>query len=263
MEKVTGRRDQAALVTGASGGIGRELARILWERGYELFISGRNEGELATLREELSSRAVHVVPADLELPPDRRRLCGRLQRAGLPVTVLVNNAGFGDLAPFVESSLPRQLAMIQVNVSAVVELTHSLAPLMADAGRGYILNVASTAGFAPGGLMSVYYATKAFVVSFSLALSAELASTGVNVCALCPGPTRTGFDRTAGAGERRSSRGVMNASAVAKAGIEGLFAGRRLVVPGLANKLAVQAIRFLPRPAAARYLLGFNARKTK
>lgn len=250
-----------ALVTGASGGIGREVARALAGRGFELLLSGRNERRLETLCGELAPAAARFVVADLSLPAGRRRLREQVDREGLSVRVLVNNAGFGDLSRFVESSRPRQLEMIQVNIAAVVELAHWIAPSMVAAGEGYILNVASTAGFAPGALMAVYYATKAFVVSFSLALAEELAPAGVRVCALCPGATRTGFDRAAGIPERPVARGAMDPRKVAVSGLDGLFSGRRLIIPGLLNKVVVHASRFLPRSLLARYLLAFNARK--
>lgn len=252
-----------ALVTGASSGIGREMARVLCARGLAVVATGRNEGELEALRGELAPVRVWVVAADLSLPGGCELLRNFIEREKLAVRVLVNNAGFGELAPFIDSGLSRQLDMIRVNVAALVELTHDFAPQMAASGEGFILNVASTAGFAPGGLMSVYYATKAFVISFSLALAEELAPAGVRVCTLCPGPTRTGFDRAAGVTERAASQGSMDPRRVARLGIDALFSGKRLVVPGALNKLAVLASRVLPRSALSRYLFAFNARKVR
>lgn len=258
---MTPREAPVALVTGASGGLGRELARALSARGFAIVATGRNRQRLEALRLELAPSVVSVVEADLSAPGGCRSIREYLEREALEVRVLVNNAGFGDLAPFIDSSLSRQLGMIQVNTAALVELTHILAPQMSVSGEGFILNVASTAAFAPGGLMAVYYATKAFVVSFSLAVAEELAASGVRVCALCPGPTRTGFDREAGAVDRAGAPGVMEARRVALLGIDGLFSGRRFVVPGLRNKAAVFATRLLPRSVLVRRLFAFNARK--
>ena len=202
----------AALVTGASSGIGRAIAVRLAAAGYELIATGRNQSALEELGRELGPRRVHLLRADLTASGSVDHLYERLRQERLSVEVLVNNAGFGDIGGFCDSNLAKQMDMIHVNISSLVELTHRLLGPMRERGRGYVVNVASTAGFAPGPLMAVYYATKAFVVSFSFALAEELSSDGVSVSVVCPGSTRTGFDSAAGLERERESGGrVMEA----------------------------------------------------
>lgn len=251
-----------ALVTGASSGLGREIAARLVELGFEVVVTGRNRAALEEFRGEHSDASVHILCADLADATAVDQLVGSLSGAGLSIDVLVNNAGLGDIGEFVAGDHEKQIQMLRVNIDPVVTLSRRLAEAMVERGSGYILNVASTAAFAPGPLMAVYYATKAFVLSFSLALREELKGKGVVVSTLCPGPTRTGFDLAAGAvtGERRR-RGAMEAGAVARTAVRQMFSERRLIVPGLANKAAVLAVRLLPGAAVARYLHRFNSRK--
>ena len=180
-----------------------------------------------------------------------------LEEGGLSVDVLVNDAGFGVYGPFAETAIGKELEMIQVNVMALTHLTKLLLAGMRARRAGRILNVASTAAFQPGPLMAVYYASKAYVLSFTEALANELAGSGVTVTALCPGPTITEFQKHAGVAQTRLFRSmlVMNASEVARAGYEGMLRGKRLVIPGVGNRLLVQALRVSPRSfvtAAAR-----------
>jgi short-subunit dehydrogenase len=179
---------------------------------------------------------------------------------GMAVDVLVNNAGFGDWGLFGRADLERQLTMIQVNVIALTELTRRLLPGMISRRRGRILNVSSTAGFAPGPLMAVYYATKAYVLSFSEAIANELSGTGITVTALCPGPTRTGFAATAGVTGSNlfGTPNVMAMEPVAEAGYRGMMRGRAVVVPGLANKLLLFVIRLSPRWAVRKVTRWFQ-----
>ncbi len=252
----------AALVTGASSGIGRAIAVRLAASGYELIATGRNESALEELRRELRPRRVHLFRADLTGSGAVERLHELVLQERLSVEVLVNSAGFGDIGRFCDSDPAKQMDMIRVNISSLVELTHRLLGPMRARRRGYVVNVASTAGFAPGPFMAVYYATKAFVVSFSLALAEELYSEGVSVSVVCPGATRTGFDRAAGLERERESGGrVMEADRVAAVTVAGMFARKRLIVPGLFNKISVTATRLIGRGAAARYVLRFNSRK--
>src|SRR5687767_6476364 len=189
-----------ALVTGASAGIGTELARLL-AVDHDLILTARRAEPLHALAaavEQSHATTCHVFPADLADPAAPRQLFDAITAAGLTVDVLVNNAGFGDLGPFAKADTAKILRMIQVNVTALTELTALFLPGMLSRNRGRVLNVGSIAGFQPGPLMAVYYATKAYVNSFSEALSSELQGTGVTVTALCPGPVATEFAGVAG-----------------------------------------------------------------
>jgi uncharacterized protein len=241
-----------ALITGASGGIGLELARLCAKGGHDVILVARNRDKLEEIAKYLSGMygvRVELIPADLNDPEAPQAIVEEIGRRGLGVDVLVNNAGFGSWGLFGRAELDRQLAMIQVNVTALTLLTRLVLPRMVSQRKGRILNVASTAGFAPGPLMAVYYATKAYVVSFSEAIGNELRGTGITVTALCPGPTRTGFAEEAGMGHSNlfKSPTVMDAGPVAAAGYRGMMRGRAIVIPGLANKLLIQSIRLSPR----------------
>jgi uncharacterized protein len=254
---------ETALITGASSGIGLELARLFARDGHDLVLVARSEGRLRELADELKQGggATRVLPADLSRPGSVAELEGRLRAEAVEVTVLVNNAGFGAFGPFHESDLETDLQMLQVNVVALTELTHRLLGGMVARRRGRILNVASTAAFQPGPLMAVYYASKAYVLSFSEATANELRGTGVTVTALCPGPTRTGFESRANLKESRLFRGaVMSARAVAEAGYRGCLRGDTLVIPGWRNKLLAFAVRFLPRRLVAAVVRQFQER---
>lgn len=240
-----------ALVTGASSGIGWALAELLAEAGYDLVLVARQERRLedlaASLEQRWQARSL-VVVADLSRPESPRLVADRVQAEGLRVEVLVNNAGFGGLGPFAAQDLDRALSMIQVNVTSLTALTRLFLPGMLERRCGRILNVSSTASFQPGPLMAVYYATKAYVESFTEALAEELTGTGVTVTSLAPGPTETGFQAAAGAESAPLFRGSMpGAMSVARAGFDAMMRGRRLVVPGLRNKILAQVYRFVPR----------------
>jgi len=241
-----------ALVTGASSGIGLELATLLARDRHDLVLVARSrerlEGIARGLTEEFSIVAT-VLALDLALPETPPEIARELDARGLLVDVLINNAGFGVYGLFRDTPLERELAMIQVNVAAPTHLAKLLLPGMLQRRRGRILNVASTAAFQPGPLMAVYYATKAYVLSFSEALANETAGTGVTVTALCPGPTITEFQKAAGLEATRLFKSplVMKAPEVARAGYEGMMRGKRVVVPGAANLALVEALRFTPR----------------
>ena len=245
-----GRR-QTALVTGASYGIGYELARLLAADGYDLVLVARGEERLARAAAELGGRALALDLARADAP---RELSERLRADGTSVDVLVNNAGFGNFGMFAETDLAQELEMLQLNVVALTHLTKLFLPPMLERRSGRILNVASTAGFQPGPLMAVYFASKAYVISFSEALAEELRGTGVRLTVLCPGSTKTGFQKRAYAGdaERAARGGEMDAREVALAGYRGLSAGRTLVVPGLKNRLMAGAVRLAPRGLTTR-----------
>jgi short-subunit dehydrogenase len=249
-----------ALVTGASAGIGREIARDL-AADHDLILVARRESDLRSLAAELAPATCHVFPVDLADPAAPRALSETVASAGLTVDVLVNNAGFGDLGPFAEADLSKLLRMIQVNVTALTELTGLFLPGMRARGRGRILNVGSVAGFQPGPYMAVYYATKAFVNSLSEALWSELRGSGVTVTCLAPGPTRSEFAAAAGfASEVPFSVGSgLEARPVAQAGVRAMRSGRRMVVTGWRNRLLVFAERFAPRGvvlAAVKWMQG-------
>jgi hypothetical protein len=245
-----------ALVTGASSGIGREFAELLAADGTDLVLLARSEERLRELGERLQREygvTVTVVVKDLADPDAPRETAAALDARDIAVDVLVNNAGFGTHGPFVESDPDAELDEVQVNVTAVTELTRRFLPGMVDRGDGAVVNVASTAAFQPGPLMAVYYATKAYVLHFSEALTEELAGTGVTVTALCPGPTETNFDTRAGIGDTALfERGVMDARTVARAGYRGMKRGDAVVVPGLRNRLTTLLVRLVPRSTARR-----------
>lgn len=248
-----------ALVTGASAGIGKELARVL-ATDHDLVLTARRGDELHALAAELRAAhaaACHVFPADLADPSGPRQLFDAVAAAGLSVDVLVNNAGFGDHGPFVDADPDKLLRMIRVNVTALTELTALFLPGMRTRGRGRVLNVGSVAGFQPGPLMAVYYATKAFVNSLSEALDDELRGTGVTVTCLCPGPTQSEFRAVAGIRQGFSVAQAMSARTVAEIGVSAMRRGKRMVIPGFRNRLLIFAERFLPRrvvTAAVRWM---------
>ncbi|WP_420391336.1 SDR family NAD(P)-dependent oxidoreductase [Acuticoccus sp.] len=236
-----------ALVTGASAGIGSALARRIAADGYDLVLVARREDRLRALADELP---VEVIPVALDLTERDApaALQGEVAALGRPLDVLVNNAGFGHAGPFAQAPLERQLGMIDLNVRTLVELTHRLLPAMVERSSGAVLNVASTAAYLPGPNVSVYYATKAFVLSFSEALWQELHGTGVTVTALCPGPTRSEFGSVSGMDRSFLFKNAkrMSAERVAAIGWRGTRAGRRVVVPGLMNKVGAVVTTLMP-----------------
>jgi short-subunit dehydrogenase len=252
-----------ALITGASAGIGQELARLL-AADHDLILTARRESELRALAAELAPTTCHVIAADLANPTAPKELFDRVAATGLTVDVLVNNAGFGDLGPFADADLGKMLRMIQVNVTALTELTGLFLPGMRARGRGRVLNVGSVAGFQPGPLMAVYYATKAYVNSFSEALSNEVAGTGVTVTCLAPGPTQTEFAAIAGMqGTKHFTVGsVADARSVAVAGVRAMQRGQRLVVTGFRNRLLLFLERFAPRGLVIRAVRWMQSRRS-
>jgi len=244
-----------ALVTGASSGIGLELVTLLARARHDLVLVARNQDRLEAvargLREEFDV-AVTILATDLSDPSAPDSIAKQLTDRSLQIDILVNNAGFGTHGLFAGMPLAKDVEMIRVNVLALTQLTRLLLPGMLERRGGRILNVASTAAFLPGPLMAVYYATKAYVLSFSEAIANETAGTGVTVTALCPGPTATDFQNRAGLQKTPLFRGPlrMDAPTVARAGYEGMMRGKRVVIPGLANRLLVQALRATPRRLA-------------
>jgi uncharacterized protein len=248
-------RASAALITGASGGIGYELAKLFAKDHHNLVLVARNQPRLAQVADELRRQfgiTVRTFAFDLTEPTAPQSLFGQLQREGVAVDVLVNNAGYGRYGEFADVPLEESLGQIQLNVTALVELTKLFLGPMLERRSGKILNVASTAGFQPGPLMAVYYATKAYVISFSEALANELADKGITVICLCPGATETGFAGRAGNDATRLFKNLrpMEAKAVARAGYQALLKGKTLVIPGFRNWLVAESIRVSPRKLA-------------
>ena len=247
----------AALVTGASGGIGEQFALQLARRGHNLVLTARSDDKMQALARQLRAEnpgiGVEVIAADLAERGSATALVAELAARGLRVDVLINNAGFGSHNPVAEED-PENLAReIQLNCSSLVDLTARLLPPMLERDRGGVLNVASTAAFQPLATMAVYGATKAFVLSFTEALWAETRTTGVRVMALCPGATETGFFEVAG-NKEFMTRGRQSADDVAHFGLRAFFDGSApSVIPGAKNKLAATGYRFLPRAAMARF----------
>jgi len=244
------------LITGASSGIGRELAREFARHGHNLVLVARDWDRLNALAGDLRVGCgvkVEVITQDLSLPGAAHEVLKQVEKKSAHLDILVNNAGFDVYGSFTETDRTVELRMIQVNLVALTELTKMALGGMLAAGHGRILNVGSTGSFAPSPLNAVYSATKAYVLSFSQALAEELRGSGVTVTVLCPGATRTEFQQRAGIADIRLLRfGAMDAAVVAKAGYRALMAGRRLEVPGLFNKLQVLFSRFLPGALVAR-----------
>lgn len=238
-----------ALITGASAGIGRELAHIHAERGGDLVVVARREQKLLALKAQLESEhgaTVHVFARDLTEPGAGTELHRAVRSAGIPVDLLINNAGFGGSGRVHERALQDDLDMVQLNVVTLMELTHRFLPDFLEAGRGRILNVSSTASLFPGGpLQTVYFATKAFVTSFSLGLAEELHDSPVTVTALLPGATATEFAEVADMEDTPLFARPTSARAVAEAGYDGMMEGRLEVVSGLSALRRLQ-VAFLP-----------------
>jgi short-subunit dehydrogenase len=241
---------ETALITGASTGIGLDLARLM-ARDFDLVLTARNQSRLEQIARELQEQhgnLVHVIPADLTRPEAPAKIFAGIGWRGLRVDALVNNAGFGIYGEFAEIDVQTEMEMIQLNVTALTHLTKLALPGMLERKRGRILNVGSTAGFQPGPLMAVYYATKAYVISFSEAIANELSGTGVTVTCLCPGATNTEFAKRADMEKSRLFKmGAMRSDEVARAGYEAMLRGKTLVIPGVRNWLLAESVRLAPR----------------
>lgn len=255
---------QTALITGASGGIGEAFARKLATAGYDLILVARSADKLHALAQELATAhriTATGLPADLSQSDAPQQIYTAVQEQGLTVDLLINNAGYATYGKFYEADLQKELNMIQLNITTLVDLTYRFLPGMVARRRGRILNVASTAAFQPGPLMAVYYASKAFVLSFSEALANEVEGTGVTVTALCPGPTASGFQARAAMEESKLVQsGLMTVEAVVERGYAGLLAGETVVIPGLYNQLGALAPRFLPRKLITRTVRAMQER---
>lgn len=244
---------KVALITGASAGLGEQFAQLFARDGHDVILVARTAARLEALASKLEQEhkvKAHVLAADLARPEEPQRIFNEVRSRQLEVEFLVNNAGFGSNGPFLDHDLAREAEMVEVNCTALIKLTHLFARPMRERRSGRILNLASTAGFQPGPFMATYYATKAFVLSFSEALSHELKGTGVTVTCHCPGPTHTEFAIRAGNDKSRlfQRTGVISkASDVAADAYAAMMKGRVLAIHGVLNWIGVTAVRFSPR----------------
>lgn len=247
-----------ALITGASSGIGRDIARQLGKMGIRLIISGRNVKNLEALRDEIGKRQVKIIPADISDREECIRLYMEASRHG--VDILVNNAGFGLYGSFCGTDLSRELEMIDVNIASTHILTKLFLQDFIKRQKGYILNVASSAGFMPGPLMATYYSTKGYVVRLTMAIRQELISTGskVYVGVFCPGPVDTEFNQTAGV--RFALKGISSEYAAACA-VDGMFKRKAIIVPTLTMKAAVAAAQILPDRISSKITIRMQKKK--
>lgn len=253
-----------ALITGASAGLGEQFAHLFARDGNDVVLVARNGARLEALAERLRLHNItpHVLPEDLSAPGAAQRVYQAVKTKGLQVKFLVNNAGFGSTGDFLELPLEKELEMVQLNCSTLLELSHRFGQDMRARKEGRILNIASTAGFQPGPYMATYYASKAFVVSFSEALAHELKDSGVSVTCHCPGATATQFASTAGNAESRLFQrpGVARAEDVAAHAYEAMLQGEVLSVHGLANWVAMQSVRFSPRAVLRSVVAAVNSK---
>ena len=262
----TTRSEKTALVTGASAGLGLELARLAAKDGNDLVLVARRRDRLETLAAELTAAhgvQVTIIAADLSDQAVPVAIAERLRAEGKHVEFLINNAGFGSCGPFSQAVLDREVEMIHLNIRALVQLTHLFLPSMLARKSGRILNVASVAGFLPGPFMATYYASKAFVLSFTEALSAELLGTGVTITASCPGPTKTEFGTVAGNHKTELFKHhVAQAAPVARHAYRAMMAGKVVAIPGLMNKLIAQSTRISPRAWLRAIAASLNRNRT-
>ncbi|HET7733342.1 MAG TPA: SDR family oxidoreductase [Paludibacter sp.] len=257
---------KTALITGASSGLGTEFARIHASKGGNLVLVARSKDKMETLQTELQNQfgvSVHVIAKDLSEQSAPKAIFDEMKSKKIRIDYLINNAGFGDFGDFVESDWEKQLQMINLNITALTYLTRLFLPDMVANKSGRILNVASTAAFQPGPTMSIYFASKAFVLSFSEAIANELSGTGVTVTALCPGATETGFKQAASLDSSNlfKGNGIATSLEVAEFGYKSMKAGKTVAVHGFVNSLMAQSVRFAPRKivtAIARQKLKAN-----
>lgn len=250
----------AALITGASRGLGEEFCRLFAADGYDLVLVSRDEERMKTLKAALErkhhARRIYVVVQDLAQPGAAAVLSRWLEENGIVLEALVNNAGFGDTGAFSQADAARIRQMLQLNVIALTELTRAVLPGMLARSRGKILNVSSVAAFQPGPLMATYYATKAYVLSLSAALTEEVRGTGVTVTCLCPGPTRTGFAKAAHLEKSLlfggKPMGLADAATVARIGYRGMLDGKNMVIPGMRSRIGTYLARVAPLSWSAR-----------
>jgi short-subunit dehydrogenase len=252
-----------ALVTGASEGIGFELCKLLAKDGYSIVLTARNQKQLERRAEELQKHAIetYIIVQDLSLPDACEKIVKELAEKKLQIEILINNAGFANYGNFAENSLEKEMALLQVNVVALTKLTKLILPSMLANKKGKIMNLASMAAFVAGPQMAVYYASKAYVLSFSEGLASELEGTGVTVTAVCPGATATEFQERAGLGRSKLFSKVkpMDSTTVSEIGYRGMMNGETIVVTGTLNKLMALLTRLTPRSTSTRLVKRIQA----
>ncbi|MEM7726016.1 MAG: SDR family oxidoreductase [Cyanobacteria bacterium P01_A01_bin.45] len=243
---------KTVLITGAASGIGYEFTQIFARNNYNLVLVDINQKKLNELAQELPKKfgiSVKIIVKDLSNLDAAKEIFTEVQNSSITINILVNNAGFGNYGLFTETKLNSELEMMQVNMISPTYLTKLFLKDMLEKGQGKILNVASTAAFQPGPLMAVYFATKAYILSFSEAIANELEGTGVSVTVLCPGPTESAFHHRTGISGSNlvKSKKMMDAKTVAEVGYNGLMANKTTVIPGIKNKILAKTVRFIPR----------------
>lgn len=248
--------NKTVLITGASSGIGLSFAKIFAREGYSLILVSRDKTKLETVKQELEKKyqqKISIIAKDLSLPTAAKEIFDEIQKLGTQVNTLINNAGWGDYGAFTESNLEKQLNMIDLNIRTLTELTHLFLPIIHKQKVGYILNISSILGFVPGPFMSVYAATKAYVLSFSEALNEELRGSNVSVTTLCPGQTATNFFNRTMEGSAESFENIgMNSDEVAEIGYRAMLQKKSVIVPGAKNKIFTFLPRLLPRQLITR-----------
>ena len=257
---------KTALITGASSGIGLELAKVFARENYDLIITARREEKLLELKNELQAKyniQVWVISGDLAESEVADDIFNFVTEQDIEINALINNAGVGDYGLFIDSDWQRQLTMIQLNITALTKLTHLFLPMLSKQERAYIINVASTAAFQPGPLMSVYYASKHYVLAFSEALANELNGTGVTVTTLCPGPTHSEFVEKANMQKSKlfDRFPVPDSREVAEYGYKSMLKGKRVAVHGLPNKISSTIVGLFPRNMVTAVVRKIQERK--
>jgi uncharacterized protein len=253
--------NKLALITGASGGIGEAFGHVLAGEGYDLVLVARRDQELHRVKGVITAKlpvAVHVMALDLNEAGAVESLMAEMASRNLVPAIVINNAGFGLAGPMAELSRDEQLRMIDLNVRVLTDLTLRFLPAMVASKSGGIINVASVAGFMPGPMMAVYFATKNYVLSFGDALNSELRGTGVTLTTLCPGTVKTGFQARAGQNERGST---LSAYDVASQGWTGFKAKRRVVIPGIFNQMTAYGLRITPRRLSLPFIKQIMSRR--
>jgi uncharacterized protein len=243
---------KTALITGATSGLGYEFVKLFASDGYDLVLVARNSSKLTEIKNTFSQVEITLIEKDLSNDGAAKEVFEEVERHEISIDILVNNAGFGLKGGFDKLDIQKQLNMIQLNTATLTELTYYFLQKMKQRNSGRILNVASTAAFQPGPLMAVYFATKAYVLSFSEALMEELSGTSVTVTALCPGATKTNFGVVANVENSKMFSQAMSAEVVAKQGYAALMKGKRVFVPGGVNKAGVLGTKLMPRRLAAK-----------
>jgi len=246
--------NQTALITGASGGIGYEFAKLFARDHYNLVLVARSGDKLSKFADDLQNQygvVVKTIALDLGAPPSPQFVFDQLKREAIGIDILINNAGYGNFGEFAKMPMEDALGQINLNITAMTALTRLFVPAMLERRSGKIMNVASTAAFQPGPLMAVYYGTKAYVLSLTYAIADELRHTNVTLTAFCPGATETGFATRAGNDKTRLFQkfGPMEVKTVAVDGYRGLMKGKTLVISGTKNWLVAESVRFAPRKA--------------